>query len=350
MRAVEWNPVGPAVRVVDQRRLPAELACCDLATVDEVVAAISEMVVRGAPTIGATAAFGLALAGHISTADDPAAFRIDLEHAAAKLRAARPTAVNLSLALDRLRARAATADSIDAARASLLQDAQQLADDEVARNRRIGQHGAPLLADGDTVLHHCHTGALAAVDYGTALGILRAAHEQGKRLTVLVDETRPRLQGARLTAWELQRLGIACQVIADTAAGHYLQRGEVQAVFVGADRVAANGDVANKIGTYMLALAANANQVPFYSAFPSTTIDLDCPEGAAIPIEDRSPDEVLCLSVAGEPAFPPGVAARNPAFDVTPHALITAFITEHGVLRPPFGPALRRVAMEGRPA
>jgi methylthioribose-1-phosphate isomerase len=350
MRAVEWNPVGPAVRVVDQRRLPSEWSCRDLGTVDEVAAAIREMVVRGAPTIGATAAFGLALAGHASTAADLTAFRTDLERAAAQLRAARPTAVNLPQALDRLMARVAPAGSVDVARVRLLQDAQRLADDEVARNRLIGQHGAALLADGDTVLHHCHTGALAAVDYGTALGVLRAAHEQGKRLTVLVDETRPRLQGARLTAWELGQLGIACRVIPDTAAGHYLQQGEVRAVFVGADRVAANGDVANKIGTYMLALAANANRVPFYSAFPSTTIDLSCPDGAAIPIEVRPPDEVLCLSVAGEPAFPPGVAALNPAFDVTPHALITAFITEHGVLRPPFGPALRRAALEGMPA
>jgi methylthioribose-1-phosphate isomerase len=350
MRAVEWNPVGPAVRVVDQRRLPAEPACRDLMTVEDVAAAIGEMIVRGAPTIGVTAAFGLALAGHSSPARDLASFRSDLERAAARLRAARPTAVNLPLALDRLMAGVAAAGSVDAARASLLLGAQKLADDEVARNRRIGEHGAPLIADGDIVLHHCHTGALAAVDYGTALGILRTAHEQGKRLTVLVDETRPRLQGARLTAWELQRLGIDCQVIPDSAAGHYLQRGEVKAVFVGADRVAANGDVANKIGTYMLALAASAHQVPFYSAFPSTTIDLGCPDGAAIPLEDRSPDEVLCLSVAGEPAFPPGVAVRNPAFDVTPHALITALITEHGVLRPPFGPALRRAALEGRPA
>ncbi|MBM3122171.1 MAG: S-methyl-5-thioribose-1-phosphate isomerase [Chloroflexi bacterium] len=347
MRAVEWNSVGPAVRVVDQRRLPSELACRDLATVDDVAAAIRDMIVRGAPTLGATAGFGLALAGHLSTADDLAGFQTDLERAAAQLRAARPTAVNLPQALDRLMARVAVADSIDVARAWLLLDAQQLANDEVARNRLIGQHGAALLADGDTVLHHCHTGALAAVDFGTALGVLRTAHEQGKRLTVLVDETRPRLQGARLTAWELQRLGIAFEVIPDTAAGHYLQRGEVQAVFVGADRVAANGDVANKIGTYMLALAANANQVPFYSAFPSTTIDLSCPDGTAIPIEDRSPDEVLCLNVAGDPVFPAGVAARNPAFDVTPHALITALITEHGVLRPPFGPALRRAAVEG---
>jgi methylthioribose-1-phosphate isomerase len=352
MRAVEWNPVGPCVRVVDQRRLPAELTCIDLFDVQDVAAAITGMAVRGAPTIGATAAYGLALGAHASTAVGLPTFWDDIEQSARRLRSARPTAANLAWALDRLanRVRDAKPRTVEAAQAAFLMGAQQLADEEVARNRRIGRHGAALLSDGDTVIHHCHTGALAAVDYGTALGVIRTAHEQGKRLHILVDETRPRLQGARLTAWELQQLGIAFEIIPDSAAGHYLQRGDVQAVLVGADRVAANGDVANKIGTYMLALAAQASRVPFYAVFPTSSVDLACPSGEAIPIEERPPEEVLGLSIDGMPVAPPGASARNPAFDMTPHALITALVTEAGVLAPPYGPALYRALTEGQPA
>lgn len=352
MRAVEWNPVGPCVRVVDQRQLPAELICLDLFEVEDVATAITAMAVRGAPTIGATAAFGLALAAHASLAVSLPAFWDDIGQASRRLRSARPTAVNLAWALDRLagRVRDANPPTVEAAQAAFLIGAQQLADEEVARNRRIGQHGAALLSDGDTVIHHCHTGALAAVDYGTALGVIRAAHEQGKRLHVLVDETRPRLQGARLTAWELQKLGIAFEIIPDSAAGLFLQRGDVQAVLVGADRVAANGDVANKVGTYMLALAAQASRVPFYAVLPTSSIDPACPNGRAIPIEDRPPEEVLSLSIDGRPVAPPGASARNPAFDVTPHSCITALVTEVGILYPPYGPALRRAFTEGQPA
>jgi methylthioribose-1-phosphate isomerase len=352
MRAVEWNPVGPCVRVVDQRQLPAELTCLDLFDVQDVVTAINAMAVRGAPTIGATAAFGLTLAAHASSAASLPAFWDDIGQASRRLRSTRPTAINLGWALDWLtgRVREANPPTVEAAQATFLQGAQQLADEEVARNRRIGQHGAALLSDGDTVIHHCHTGALAAVDYGTALGVIRAAHEQGKRLHVLVDETRPRLQGARLTAWELQQLGITFEIIPDSAAGHYLQHGEVQAVLVGADRVAANGDVVNKIGTYMLALAAQASQVAFYSVFPTSTVDLKCPSGDSIPIEDRPPEEVLALSIDGKPVAPPGALARNPAFDVTPHSLITGLVTEVGILHPPYGPALHRALTEGLPA
>jgi methylthioribose-1-phosphate isomerase len=351
MRAVEWNPVGPAVRVIDQRRLPASVEHLDLVSVQEVAQAIAEMAVRGAPTIGAVAAFGLALAAHSSDAATLAALWDDVSRARSLLRSARPTAVNLAWALEHVTRRVARCkpDSVAAAKAALLAEAQRLADEEVARNRLIGRHGAALLADGDTVIHHCHTGGLAAVDYGTALGIIRAAHEQGKRLHVLVDETRPRLQGARLTAWELQELGISHEIITDGAAGYFLRRGEVRAVLVGADRVAANGDVANKVGTYMLALAATANQVPFYSAFPTSTVDHECPDGTSIPIEERPADEVLCLSIDGQPIAPSGSRARNPAFDVTPHELITALVTEAGVLRPPFGPALRQATLEGEP-
>ena len=352
MRAVEWNPVGPCVRVVDQRQLPAELTCLDLFDVQDVVTAITGMAVRGAPTIGATAAFGLALAAHASSAASLPAFWDGIGQASRRLRSTRPTAINLGWALDRLtgRVRDANPPTVEAAQAAFLMAAQQLADEEVARNRRIGQHGAALLSDGDTVIHHCHTGALAAVDYGTALGVIRAAHEQGKRLHVLVDETRPRLQGARLTAWELQQLGVAFEIIPDSAAGHYLQRGEVQAVLVGADRVAANGDLANKIGTYILALAAQASRVPFYAVFPTSTVDLLCASGEDIPIEDRPPEEVLSLSIDGSPVAPPGASARNPAFDVTPYSLITGLVTEVGIIHPPYGPALHRALTEGLPA
>jgi methylthioribose-1-phosphate isomerase len=352
MRAVEWNPAGPAVRVVDQRRLPASVEHRDLLSVQEVALGIADMTVRGAPTIGAVAAFGLALAAHASNASTLPLLWDDITRARLILQSSRPTAVNLVWALDRVTRRVIESrpTSVAAAKAALLTEAQRLADDEVARNQRIGRHGAALLADGDTVIHHCHTGGLAAVDYGTALGIIRTAHEQGKRVHVLVDETRPRLQGARLTAWELQQLGIAHEIITDSAAGHFLQRGEVQAVLVGADRVAANGDVANKVGTYMLALAAAANHVPFYSAFPTSTVDPECADGASVPIEERPADEVLHLSIDGQPIAPAGSRARNPAFDVTPHELITALVTEAGVHRPPFGPALLQATIEGRPA
>lgn len=211
-----------------------------------------------------------------------------------------------------------------------------MAEEDIATNRRMAAFGADLLRDGDTVLHHCNTGALATVDYGTALGVIRAAHEQGKRIRVLVDETRPRLQGARLTAWELQQLGIPFEVIVDGAAGHFLHRGEVQAVLVGADRVAANGDLANKVGTYMLALAAHENHVPFYAVVPTSSIDLTLPDGRHIPIEEREEAEVLDLEVRGQRVVPPGTRARNPAFDITPQEYLTAWITENGLILPPF--------------
>ncbi len=206
----------------------------------------------------------------------------------------------------------------------------------------MGAHGAALVEDGDTILHHCNTGALATVDFGTALGVIFAAHAQGKRIRVLVDETRPRLQGARLTAWELQRAGVPFDLIADTAAGSFMRRGLVNLVLVGADRVAANGDVANKIGTYQLAVLAKENGVPFYSVAPTSTMDLALAHGDLIPIEERAGDEVLNIQVAGEPATPAGVSARNPAFDVTPQRYLTGIITENGVVRPPFARNLAR--------
>ncbi len=342
MRTVDWHEGG--VRLIDQRLLPTRLEQPVYHDYLEVARAIQDMVVRGAPAIGATAAFGLALAGFQSRASDRLALLRDLERAAAALRQARPTAVNLSWALDRLLRVAVNEDltTADDVRQALLAEAQKLADEDVALNRRMGFHGAALVEDGDTILHHCNTGALAAVDFGTALGVVFAAREQGKHVHVLVDETRPRLQGARLTAWELGQAGISYEIIADGAAGHFLHRGQVNLCLVGADRVAANGDVANKIGTYSLAVLAHENGVPFYSVVPTSTVDLALAHGDQIPIEERDPDEVLGLEVNGQAVAPSGARARNPAFDVTPHRYLTAIITENGVVRPPFAKNLAR--------
>ncbi|HEY9151316.1 MAG TPA: S-methyl-5-thioribose-1-phosphate isomerase, partial [Anaerolineales bacterium] len=268
----------------------------------------------------------------------------DLQNAAAVLRSARPTAVNLAWALDRILKKVSgfngTADDL---RQMILDEAQRIADEDVAINKRMAEHGAALISDGDTVIHHCNTGALATVDWGTALGVIRTAHEQGKRVHVLVDETRPRLQGARLTAWELEQYHIPYEIISDSMAGYFLQSGRAQKVFFGADRVAANGDVANKIGTYMLALAAHDNGVPVYSVAPTSTIDLSLERGDLIPIEERDPEEVLGIEFQGERVTPKDARARNPAFDVTPNRLITAIVTENGVVYPPFEINLRRI-------
>ena len=343
MRTVLWSE--GAVHMIDQRVLPARFEIAVLRDYREVARAISDMVVRGAPAIGAAAAFGLALAARQTTTDDRLALLREIETAASVLRGARPTAANLGWALDRL-LRVAAGDGLESAddvRRVLLQEAQQLADEDIEVNKRIGAHGAALVADGDTILHHCNTGALATVDYGTALGVIRAAHEQGKGVHVLVDETRPRLQGARLTAWELKRLGVPFDLIVDNAAGHFMRTGQVDAVLVGADRVAANGDVANKIGTYKLAVVAKENGVPFYPVVPTSTIDLSLANGDLIPIEERAASEVLDLQLEGEPVVPEGITARNPAFDVTPHRYITAIVTEKGVVYPPFQRNLERV-------
>jgi len=350
MRTVTWQASGPAVQLIDQRALPAELKTLALTTVEDVAEAIRDMAVRGAPAIGAAAAFGLALAGQTSTAASSEGLWEELQSSAGRLRLSRPTAANLGWALDRVlqAGRQRLPEGPAAVRAAVLAEAQRIADEDVQVNRAIGRYGAELLHDGATVIHHCNTGALATVDYGTALGVIRTAHEQGKRIHVLVDETRPRLQGTRLTAWELQQLGIPFEIITDGAAGHFLRRGDVAAVLVGADRVAGNGDVANKIGTYMLALAALDCQVPFYCAVPISTIDTRLASGAAIPIEERDASEVLELELSGLPIAPPGARARNPAFDVTPARLVTAWITERGVLRPPFAKSLA-TALEGSP-
>lgn len=343
MRTVAWS--DGKLELIDQRRLPAALEITSFSRCSDVARAIREMVVRGAPAIGAAAGFGLALAAQESSAESAAELMADLRTAGVTLQSARPTAVNLGWAIERiLKAAEGFTGTVPQLQERVLAEAQRLADEDVETNRRMATIGASLIDDGDTIIHHCNTGSLAAVDWGTALGVIRMAHVNGKRVRVLVDETRPRLQGARLTAWELEQYGIPYLVITDGMAGHFLSRGEAQKVMFGADRVAANGDVVNKIGTYMLALAAHDNGVPVYAVVPTSTIDLAVATASQIPIEERDPAEVLEIQIRGEPVMPPGATALNPAFDVTPHRLITAIVTENGIVLPPFDEGLRRVA------
>ncbi len=306
---IEW--AGDHVRLVDQRRLPAELVVVEVRQVADLCELIGALAVRGAPALGAAGAMGVALA--VVRGEDPA-------EAAAQLRATRPTAVNLAWGVDRA---LASADPVA--------EAVAIAAEDVATNRAIGVYGAPLLAAGARVLTHCNAGALACVGYGTALGVIRAAHEAGTPLHVWVDETRPLLQGARITAFELGWLGIAHTLLPDGAAGSLFRAGRVDAVVVGADRIAANGDVANKVGTFPLAVLAHHHGVPFYVAAPRSTHDPATPDGAAIVIEERDAEEVTMLG--GTVVAPHGVAVYNPAFDVTPSALVTAYISEEGVER-----------------
>lgn len=348
MRTVTWDDDRNVLRMIDQRLLPAEYRVLEFDEYGDVAYAIKDMVVRGAPAIGAAAGFGLAVAAFQSPATSIQALHNDLEEAASVLEKARPTAVNLSWALNRIleKTKDITGSAKDL-RQAVLREAKRIADEDVEINKRMAEHGAALIEDGDTIIHHCNTGALATVDWGTALGVIRSAHEQGKNIRVLVDETRPRLQGARLTAWELERYGIPYDIISDNSAGYFLQTGQVQKVIFGADRVAANGDVANKIGTYMLCLAAHDNNVPAYSVVPTSTIDLSLASGELISIEEREGSEVLDLKLKGQPVAPETASARNPAFDITPHRLISGIVTENGVVVPPFDVNLPDVVEEG---
>ncbi len=342
MRTVFWE--NNELKMIDQRILPAHFEIVSYRSHKEVAFAITDMVVRGAPAIGAAAAFGLALAGYESASTSTEGLLADLGAASAVLKASRPTAVNLAWAVDRLmKAARSLKGSADDLRTAVLDEAQKLADEDVEINKRMAEHGAALIEDGDTIIHHCNTGALATVDWGTALGVIRTAHEQGKHINVLVDETRPRLQGARLTAWELEQYGIPYEIISDNMSGYFLKAGRAQKVFFGADRVAANGDVANKIGSYMLALAAHDNNVPVYSVVPTSTVDLSLAHGDLIPIEERDTDEVLGIQFHGEPVAPKNAKARNPAFDVTPNRLLSGIVTENGVVYPPFDINLPKV-------
>lgn len=315
---IQWT--GGAVRLIDQRRLPEQLEYIDASTVGELCEAIRDLAVRGAPALGVAGAMGVALATHIG--EDPA-------QAGARLIATRPTAVNLRWGVERA---LAASDPID--------EAMAMAAEDVEQNRRLGAYGSSLLTEGTRVLTHCNAGALACAGYGTAIGVIRAAHESGLRPTVWVDETRPVMQGSRLTAWELDRLGVPATIVVDGAAGSLMAKGQVDCVVVGADRIAVNGDVANKVGTYSLAVLAHHHRIPFYVAAPMSTIDPKCPSGAAIPVEERAADEVAFAG--GRRVAPSGMAVANPAFDVTPAELVTAIITESGLIRPPLPAAIAR--------
>ena len=339
---LKWG--DDALVLLDQRELPTREVYLTLREVEEVAVAIESLAVRGAPAIGCTAAMGISLAARRAEARSAAELAAALEPAFERLARTRPTAVNLFWALGRMReeleaAVSASDSSPQSVRDALADAAQRILDEDVEVCRAIGAAGLELVPENARVLTHCNAGALATAGYGTALGVVRAAFEAGRGLTVLADETRPFLQGARLTAWELARDGVPVSVITDSMAAHLMQRDEVDLVIVGADRIAANGDVANKIGTYGLAVLAREHGIPFYVAAPISTLDLATPDGAGIPIEERGRQEVA--EIGGRVVVPDGVPVRHPAFDVTPHRLVSAIVTERGVVRPPYVETLR---------
>lgn len=353
VRPVEW--AEGSVRILDQRKLPRVERYLRARTPEDVAEAIRTMAVRGAPLLGIAAAYGMVLAARHSKARGPRGVLRDLGRAGNLLKASRPTAANIPWAVDRVAAAAARAAGSDVARGPggarivrrmVMDEATRIALEDEASCEVIGRLGGELLPKRANVLTHCNTGVLATGGLGTAQGVIVAAHRAGKRIHVWVDETRPVLQGARLTAWELRRFGVPMTLVSDTAAGSLMARGLVDAVVVGADRIAENGDVANKVGTYQLAvLAAHHRRIPFYVAAPFSTVDLDTPSGEAVVIEERDPREVT--EPFGLPLAPEGIPALNPAFDVTPAALITAIVTDRGVIRPPFPASLRRLARWG---
>ncbi len=337
MRSIEWNQEKGFVQAIDQSRLPGEFSIIEFKQADEIRTAIKTMVIRGAPIIGVSAFYAMALKARELDGESLASMKERLLQFGTHLNFARPTAVNLSWAVE-----AATklissfSGSTEELSEALLSLANGKAEEDVTTNIAIARNGADLINDGDHIIHHCNTGSLASVDYGTALGCIRMAHEQGKRIQVYVGETRPRLQGSRLTACELEPYKIPYEIITDSSSGYLMRLGRVEKVFFGADRVASNGDVVNKIGTYMLALAAYDNGIPAYAALPISTIDFNCPNGESVTIEERSGDEILNLQQNGLPVAPESARALNYAFDVTPHRLIDALVTEKGVLYPPF--------------
>jgi methylthioribose-1-phosphate isomerase len=340
MHTVAW--FGDHVSLLDQTRLPLEETYLELRDHRALALAIKTMKVRGAPALGVTGAFGMLLAARENASLPLPAFLDTLDRAGDELVSTRPTAVNLAWGVAQMRTLARSASTVAEAIAAVTAGAQQLCDDDVAACRAMGRHGAALLPATVSILTHCNAGALATAGYGSALGVVRAAVEAGKAVRVFADETRPLLQGARLTAWELQRDGIPTTLIADTMAGYLMRRGEIDCVIVGADRIAANGDVANKIGTYQVAVLAKENGLPFYVAAPLSTVDLATPNGDVIVIEERSPDEVT--NFGGTRIAPAGISVRNPAFDVTPARYVSAVITERGVARAPYGESLAALA------
>ena len=336
MKTIEW--VDNKVRMLDQTRLPLEEVYLELSDHQGVVRAIKEMRIRGAPAIGVAAAYGVVLGASSIDAADKGSFTRKMKPVIEALGSSRPTAVNLRWALERME-RVIENTEMRGMREALLNEALTIQRQDEESNRRMGALGAELLLGKSRVMTHCNAGALATAGYGTALGVIRSAVERGTPLKVIATETRPFLQGARLTAWELVRDSIDVTLITDSMAGHFLSRGEVDCVIVGADRIAANGDVANKIGTYSISVLANENQVPFYVAAPISTVDLSMPSGEEIPIEERSEEEVV--QFAGQRVAAEGVSVANPAFDVTPHRYVSAIITEQGIAGEPYSESLK---------
>ena len=347
IETMRWT--GDCIEVIDQTLLPGELVFRKCRTLEEVCEAIENLRVRGAPAIGIAGAFGVVVAARTIRPDSREGFLMELDRRIHRLASTRPTAVNLFWALDRMRkvAEGFETDPVERIPERLLQEALEIQEEDKITCRRMGLHGAELLKDGMHVLTHCNAGGLATADYGTALGVIYAAKEQGKRIHVYADETRPLLQGARLTAWELTRNGIEVTLICDSMAAWVMRRGMVDCVITGADRITRNGDVANKIGTYGVSVAARAHGIPFYVAAPFSTVDMNLERGEQIPIEERGPEEITFL--AGSRIAPEGVSVYNPAFDVTPQSNVTAIVTEKGIARAPYGPVFDQWAGPGSP-
>ncbi len=339
MKPIEW--LGNKLKIIDQTKLPETTAFVELSDYRNVVAAIREMKVRGAPAIGVAAAYGIALGAQNIKTESKDRFISQLGQILQAFSVARPTAANLFHTIDRMKKIASTTDDTPIIKQALIDEAKRIHSEEEAATERLSQLGAELIEDGFTILTHCNTGSLATAGYGTALGIIKAAKKQGKKIDVIATETRPLLQGARLTAWELMQENIPATLVTDSMAGYFINQGKVSCVIVGADRIAANGDVANKIGTYTLAVLAAENGIPFYVAAPTSTIDLSLNSGAEIPIEERNPEEVT--SIGGTRLAPQGIRAANPAFDVTPHRYITAIITEKGIVKEPYGDRMKLI-------
>jgi methylthioribose-1-phosphate isomerase len=344
-KTIEWK--NNTVVMIDQRKLPTQeryVVCRDYRSV---IRAIKDLVIRGAPAIGCAAAMGVALGALKIRAKGTKRFMARFDAICREMVEARPTAVNLSWAVERMRqvAEQTSYRDIDTLKRHLIQEARKIVKEDIAINQAMGRHGQRLLKDGFRVLTHCNAGALATGGYGTALGVVRAAVEAGKRIEVSADETRPFLQGARLTAWEMKASGIPVTVVTDNGAGYLMHQGKVDAVIVGADRIAANGDVANKIGTFMVAVLARAHKIPFYVAAPVSTIDISVGSGKEIPIEQRDTREVT--HVHGKRTTPEGVKVENPAFDMTPHRYVSAIITEKGIMTPPFKPKIHQLFASG---
>jgi len=338
MKPIEW--LGNKLKIIDQTQLPGKIAFAELRSYTKVVAAIKGLKVRGAPAIGVAAAYGIALGARNIKTENKAKFLSQLDKILQAFAAARLTAVNLFRAIDRMK-KVATAADFTTIKQALIDEAKAIHAEEEAATERLSRLGAGLIKDGFTVLTHCNTGPLATAGYGTALGVIKAAVKQSKKIEVIATETRPLLQGARLTAWELMQEKIPVTLITDSMAGYFINKGKVNCVILGADRIAANGDTANKIGSYTLAVLAKENGIPFYVAAPTSTIDLSLSSGEEIPIEERNPEEVT--DIGGVRLAPKGVKAANPAFDVTPHQYITAIITEKGIVREPYLRGLKKL-------